>query len=322
MAEDHGGGGGGGGGILIAIFLVVLASWLMAGAAHRLPLSTIFSTRSPFGAFSSTSPFSFKLPIPTVPMPGNGGIGSNQGVAINDYSSDIVPAPTYTGVSGSPFQESVQFADVRGAAASDPSQEYIVLTANRRNTNPVVITGWRIESSTSGKGVTIGGGVINPVSGATENEGPIVLYPGDRAIVTTGRAPVGVSFRENECTGYFGKFQPFTPGLANYCPSAGSDLARFGGALNAEEQCVGTAQQLSSCTTVTSAPVGVSQSCTAFLEHYESYNGCLSVHQNDGNFELPVWRVYLGQNHELWNNSHDYLELLDADGNLVSSATY
>ena len=89
--------------------------------------------------------------------------------------------------------------------------EYLELVANRRNKIDVPITGWVLESVVTGQRATIGKAVNLPRSGAVNTEFPLLLPPGDTVNVTTGRSPVGVSFRVNKCVGYFEQFQNFSP---------------------------------------------------------------------------------------------------------------
>jgi hypothetical protein len=88
---------------------------------------------------------------------------------------------------------------VRSAGSSNPQQEYLQLSVSSRADGPISISGWRVVSDVSGNGAVIPQGTEVPRSGTINASQPIVLQPGDRAIITSGRSPIGASFRENVC---------------------------------------------------------------------------------------------------------------------------
>ena len=124
----------------------------------------------------------------------------------------------------SPYRGLVNIADsFSGAMADDPSLEYITLETRSSNTAPVTISGWSLQSLYGHSRITIPTGTRTFTMGQLSPAIPISLEPGDSAIVTTGTSPVGISFKENLCTGYLGQFQIFVPSLEERCPSAESE---------------------------------------------------------------------------------------------------
>jgi len=95
-------------------------------------------------------------------------------------------------------------------------QEYIELAS--QGSVALGISGWSLQSAASGLRAYIGNAAPVFISGVVNQTAPVFFGIGEHAIVTTGASPVGVSFRENVCTGYLQRFQEFTPPLTT--PSA------------------------------------------------------------------------------------------------------
>jgi len=86
---------------------------------------------------------------------------------------------------------------VGNALATDVNKEYIKIEASKNNNGGINITGWRIQSTVTGKSVAIGKGTYLPYTSKINTQEPVYLFPGGTAIVTTGRSPIGTSFRTN-----------------------------------------------------------------------------------------------------------------------------
>ena len=73
------------------------------------------------------------------------------------------------------------------------------------------------------------------------------------------------------------------------------------------------------------SPVNVSyaeNSCTNLLSNQPNYMKCVTAHRSDPNFISNSWRIYLNKSVQIWKNSGDTLELLDANGKVVDSFSY
>jgi hypothetical protein len=152
---------------------------------------------------------------------------------------------------------------------------------------------------------------------------PISLEPGSSAILTTGISPVGISFRENTCSGYLGELQSFTPELPSECPAPSEALLLNADNLRAYgDTCIDYVQTLSQCHFPATVPSNLTPACRSFIANTLSYNGCTQAHRNDPSFALPSWRVYLGLKAEFWYNTHDVIRLLDDQGRVVDVLTY
>ena len=80
------------------------------------------------------------------------------------------------------------------------------------------ITGWKLKGKT-GLDIAIGQGASYIYSNvASQPQENIYLKPGEKAIIITGKSPLGTSFKLNKCAGYFEQFHEFAPELNIDCP--------------------------------------------------------------------------------------------------------
>lgn len=213
--------------------------------------------------------------------------------------------------------------DISGVRAPDAHDEYLQIAANYANEAAIDLTGWVLESALTGARIIIPPAASPYVANTASVLRGVVLEPGNLALVSSGASPVGISFRENMCTGYLQQFQAFSPPLADECPSpsqilplTSENLQRYGDA------CFDAINNLPQCRFPQSIPNEVSGACRAFLTEFLSYNGCVNQHRQRSSFNGSTWRVYLGSGVEIWRNSHDAIRLLDAQGKTVSVFVY
>ncbi len=211
---------------------------------------------------------------------------------------------------------------VSGAGSSDPGNEYIELYVSQNAGVPVDITGWTLESAATGKAAIIPKGTPLPMSGIVNAESDIVLTPGQQAIIISGQSPIGASFRDNKCIGYFANFQNFSPTLPLTCPEPSSELSTYYTGYIRDASCIDYVNTLTRCSAVLTPPTTVSGACQSFVLHYLNYNGCVDAHQNDADFAGNTWRVYLGRTNALWRTQHEVVKLLDAQGKTVDAFSY
>ena len=238
----------------------------------------------------------------------------------NNVPGANVPLP---GLTRSPYSGEVTISDDSGVHSSVPSGEYITIYANYGNAGPINISGWQLKSTITGQGGVIGGGMETVVLNEPAQLAPIMLKPGDAAVITTGASPIGTSFRENKCEGYIQQFQHFTPSLAQACPLPQNELSLSTNAQLAQDPaCVAAVSQLRPCQTLIYAPQNIDSACSDFIVPRFTYNGCVASHHTDQDFEGRQWRIFLDRNGQLWDNQTDQIVLLDAQGQLVSSVSY
>lgn len=209
-----------------------------------------------------------------------------------------------------------------GARKTDPQDEFVRIRVS--GTQPVAITGWQLESSVSGARATIKEAADPPAINNVSVERPITLAPGEEAIITTGRSPIGVSFRENICTGYFEQFQDFSPRLDRSCPAPEKELAFADDPLrDFDNACLAFIERMPRCTFhLGELPPESSSACRAFIANDLTYRGCVEHHENDPDFHSKTWRIFLGQSKELWKSEREVIKLLDREGKVVDVLTY
>lgn len=197
-----------------------------------------------------------------------------------------------------------------------PAKEYLSLT--NKGDSLLNITGWQIvnENGTSAK---IGRGVQMFVSGEVREVSDIVLRSGETAHIISGQSPVGVSFKQNICSGYLSQFQKFVPTLPKNCPQVvtAENFSQYG----SNPVCINFINDLPTCSTITNTnqiPGGSGSSCEQFIEEHATYNGCVKDNRNKNNFYEPYFMVYLGSNKELWGKN-DTLRILDREGKTVTT---
>ena len=223
----------------------------------------------------------------------------------------------------SPYIGKVALAkDASGVRANDAREEYVQIAANFSNTEPVDITGWTLESALSGVRIQIPPAASPFIANSANVLGSVSLDPGGLALVASAPSPIGVSFRENMCSGYLGQFQQFTPPLSDECPSPTSVLPLTDYNLQAYgEACFDAVANVPVCRFPQKLE-SVSFACKSYLTDNLSYNGCVQQNRFRSTFQKNMWRIYLGASGEIWRNSHDAIRLLDAEGKTVSVFVY
>lgn len=309
-------------GVFIFIFLIWIAT---GGPTHPLAFT------GPGLAQPQELGGGSYLSLPRAPFSVGGSSVSLPGSSDGSSSGGYTPTPTPAALSGvtfgtpSPYRGVVSLSHyVSSAGATNPAQESIQLYVSQSAGTPVDITGWTLESEATGNAMVIPQGTETPTSGIVNSVQDLVLAPGEKAMIMSGRSPIGASFRENKCIGYFSQFQKFSPALPQNCPSPSTELSSFYGDSYyvRDATCIDYVQTLSRCQAVLSPPVTVSGSCQSFLIKYLNYNGCVQTHRSDTDFLGNTWRVYLGRTSSMWRTQHEVVKLLDKSGKTVDAFSY
>ncbi len=228
----------------------------------------------------------------------------------------------------SPYRGLVSISKSRaGPANADYEQEYVEIDMSRQAKEGVDITGWKLISTASDRVGVIREGATVPRTGSVNPTEHIVLQPGDRAIVSTERSPIGVSFRENMCTGYLGQYQNFSPHLSLSCPDPLSEFDRYyaGNPLK-DDACYDLMRDTRRCEIPSDKSRRLSSSCFDMIDNRLNYNGCVETHRNDPDFARnTTWRIYLNRDEddgEIWKADREGIKLVDAEGKTVDLFTY
>lgn len=198
-------------------------------------------------------------------------------------------------------------------ANSYVSYSEIVLDSNLNSGETADITGWIIKGEHGSFTIPRAQEVFS--SGGVE--GNIVARSRDAIYLYSGFGPKG-NFRLNKCLGYIEDVAPFTPPLPKDCPQISwSEMQRFGG------YCRDYISSLDTCQTPNAnPPVPLEDTaCHAFLRDL-NYVGCVANHRNDQDFRSNEWRVWMGDQMNIFDPIHDRIQLWDKSGKLVDEYIY
>ncbi|HEY4510858.1 MAG TPA: hypothetical protein VJG29_00625 [Candidatus Paceibacterota bacterium] len=310
MAGEGGDPGAGGDVIFIVVIIIVIASfWFLAGGPERSDVSLLIRPPS----------------SPQIGETVTEGDDSSVRSDVSGITSEIKKVEdaitTLKKIPSSSQRGKVDIYSVSQAEETKPEQEYIVLKANKDSDGPLSITGWKLQSSLTGRTVEIDQGAATLVLGQ-QNLGAIFLKPGETAHIISGRSPMGSSFRTNICSGYLGQFQSFTPNLRNECPLPKNETT-YAGSQDLGDACYDELENMQRCRIELNPPATLGESCRAFIAENLTYNGCVKNHREEsGFFARSEWYIYLNQSQEVWKEKFEVVKLLDQAGNLVDSATY
>jgi len=298
--------------LLILLVLIGLGFlWVLSGGPDRE------SAKEPYIRFSQIS-----LPqAPGIPSASVRRATDDEGT---DDTEDLLSTLPLGGPQ-SPHKGDIEILhNKRGAQEFAVQEEYIEIRASRRNASAIDISGWKLRSPVTKRTEEIP--EVTPLyeSGILYDRTPLLLAPGETAIIVTGRSPVGNSFKENVCTGYLEQFQNFSPKLDRKCPLPEDELPEtLTNLITYGAECVEYVDTLPRCEMqLTPPPLNTKPECGTFIDENINYTGCVRLHKDDDDFFQDQWRVYLGLHRPLWNDRHDIVTLLDDEGRVVDSYSY
>ncbi|MFA6407949.1 MAG: hypothetical protein WCW36_00515 [Candidatus Paceibacterota bacterium] len=310
----------------IGIFVFIFLIWIAIGGPTHPIAFTGPSLAEPDvlggGTYLSFPRARYGIGSSDVSLPGS----STGGGSLSNGPETSAPAPVGGIAFGeaSPYRRIVSMShSISNAGSSDPKNESIEIRITQDAEVPVDLSGWVLQSSVTGNTVAIPKGTEIPTSGTVNAEQDIVLTAGQRAIINTGQSPIGASFRENKCIGYFSTFQKFSPALPQNCPLPADELTSlYGPYYIRDARCIDFVNKLSRCQVTLTPPAGATSACQSFVTKYLNYNGCLSAHQSDTDLNGNTWRVYLGRSTSMWRTRHEVVKLLDKTGKTVDAFSY
>lgn len=209
----------------------------------------------------------------------------------------------------------------RGRSDGPLADEYVRIRVSPSAPNKITISDWKLESTMSQLRVPLGGASYLPYTGQVNSEQTVAVGAGASVYVVTARSPIGVSFRVNECTGYFEQFQTFAPKLKLECPRPEDEADRVLGTYN--EACEDFVGSINRCTvTLNAIPGAVGSACQNFIQNDLTYNSCVSAHQSDPKFYKDEWYIFLKRDQELWRDRNERIRLVDESGKVVGVVSY
>lgn len=208
---------------------------------------------------------------------------------------------------------------------TDIDKEYVLLEASGSNVESVNITDWRLESTITNRSVAIPEAIHLVFPGSAGSKLPVVLEPGDKAYIVTGRSPIGVSFRVNKCSGYYTQFQSFTPNISKKCPLPEDEILQYDRdtSIFIDNVCMDFVDRIRRCQVPTKTlPLNLSFACQDAIGETINYGSCIDYHKDDPDFKQPDWRIYLRRDLELWRDKNETIRLLDENGDEVDVFSY
>jgi len=209
-----------------------------------------------------------------------------------------------------------------GTKTVEPQEEYVRILANHENALEHRLSGLTLTGASYSIKEIIPQAIEGFVLGSsTLKKIDVSMPPEGRAIITSGKSPVGASFRVNVCSAYLGQFQKFVPELRQDCPNPSDELKKYGP--YDDVVCRSFVDKLPACQSFDgSFPSNVSASCKKFVTEKLSYNSCFERHSKDTDFYKNEWRLFLGSEKDLWNSKQDIIKLLDSKGTIMDAVTY
>ena len=213
--------------------------------------------------------------------------------------------------------------------STDANKEYITIATSKDLQKETTITGMTVKSVESGQVAQIGEGVNTFISNSANTPSEIKIYPNQKVLVTTGRSPLGYSFRLNKCTGYFSQFQTFAPALPQICPRLKNE-AQPQAPNRLPDACLDYIDSFATCKIITELPKTVTDKlnseeeyrCLTFIQKNTGYQNCTDLHKYDSDFYGTEWRTYLNHSNPIWKKSRETIWLLDQSGRFISQYSY
>lgn len=200
---------------------------------------------------------------------------------------------------------------IRIEGASSFGREQINLRASYF-TGELNISGWRIKSVKRGE-ILIGKGInLLQYDSAISD---VRIVSGETIEIIAGTSPVVNNFRINSCFG--GLSSVYNLGYSFSCPAIKPvDFSYF------DSSCQDLILRSDSCRAPSDNILNKqSSNCRIWFEKNVNYNTCVANHQNDRDF-YKGWKIYTGNNNQIFDPLHDKIELRDQAGLLIDSYEY
>lgn len=312
--------------LLLAFAVVFVAVWLLNGGWSKAVAAA--KNFNPLGVILGGGPLGadFRLPgQPVIPMGADisqyvgGGSGTDYAdlaQQVDDLEAQVNAARDLGGVS--PYATAVTLR-IENPGTPD---EFAVIEVG--GDTAVSTTGWSLQSALTRTRVTLPHAASAFVVGAANTIQPVRLSPGTTIIAASGVSPVGVSFRENICSGYLGQLQHYAPPFPAVCPAPLDSIPATPETMaSLGESCFDYLASVPSCTFPGGAtPGSLSPACRATITERLTYNGCVRGYSSRADFNTNRWRLFLGAQNPLWQRNRDAVRLLDAQGRTVATYSY
>ncbi|MFC1756848.1 hypothetical protein ACFLZC_01655 [Patescibacteria group bacterium] len=271
------------------LFVVILGViWFVQGGVTRPPVNFFIENKPEPAHFDSITG------------------GSSGATDTNDDSSSP------SSISGQEDQNKI-FIYVRNAKRTNPDEEYIEIKASGANKTAINLAGWFIGGA-QGLRLEIPQAVVLFKTSQTNIKSSMVLNPGEKMILVTGRSPLGDSFKINKCMGYLVQLSNIVPSISKDCPYPEDEIW----SADLSYDCLDYIETLPRCEFGFTAP-GLTNICREEINKKLNYNGCVDAHKNDEDFHEAEWRVYLDRSSEMWAQKRENITLTNKEGEVVAN---
>lgn len=234
----------------------------------------------------------------------------------NTPSSNTSETPTKQ---ASPYSKWVSLSSYKKSQfSSAPGDESITLSLSSRAPGPVTISGWQIWSVGTGNRATI----LQGTSYVHERNNlltPIVLNPGEKAVIYSGNSPLETSFKYNMCLPYLRNTRNFPSSIGSRCPDP-ADVAFPLPFFDKGDECTDYIETLRSCEAPhydSDFPDGISDTCADYVRSITGYDNCVELFKTDSKFFKKEWWVFLGKPSRMYATRGETILLFDENGILV-----
>ncbi len=211
-----------------------------------------------------------------------------------------------------------EYMYINGGYGYDADSEYIEIQ-NNSDKYSVDITGFTLVSTSTNVSVTIPKTVKLYFTGMENIEENVILGPGEKAYVITGKSPIGYGMKINKCSGFLTQYNNFSPSFYTNCPAPrNEDISKIPKTVN-NDICFDLIDSYPSCR-IQSTPLSnnYSSECQDFIYKTINYPSCINNHKNDSDFWSNSWYVYLKRSDKLWKDRRETIILYDKSGNEIS----
>jgi hypothetical protein len=212
----------------------------------------------------------------------------------------------------------IVFLETGDADSSSLENEYLIINI-KNTTKPISITGWKLKSTKTGKSIILKQGVktIYGLNSDLNYIKDISVSDGDQIIIATKESPIGFSFKNNKCIGFFENDYNFTPSLNNDCPDLNTNLPD-----NLDEECVEYIENLNHCEAPKQIPTRLENNCNEYITNKINYKTCVLKHKQDSDFYKNEWRIFLNRKNEYWKQNNEEIQLLDKNEKIIDVLSY
>jgi hypothetical protein len=289
-----------------SLFNYKASSWFV-------PASSTLSAGGSATAFSAPKSQPVSVPSSSSSEPTNVNVQPQPSATTTIPASEIPKGFTLAELS--PYFKKVTF----GGASAGNFYSYgtiSLLSYGLSASDTVDITGWQIKTNRGDEYIPQAINFYDPSGLSAASD--IVIKQNQNVYIYSSSGPFNL--RLNECIGYIGNSNKFTPSLPSNCPYIDQSAISKMGFTGACENYI---YSLGSCQVpdLNDAQIAITDyACRDYLENNFNYRACVGAHASDTNFLSNQWWIWMGSSP--LDQYHDTVNLFDNKGLLVDQYSY